>query len=271
MKPLTVLWILIGGAVVVYAAYCAHLWSAQRGMMFPGAQMRVTPDQRDWPPRGKSVVIGGAETAVHAVWVPASAPGPATAVIFLHGNAEFAFQSVPALSRLVGPSRHLLLVEYPGYAGAPGEPGRDSIRDASIKAYDWLLEQPDVDARRIVVIGRSLGGGPATELSRSRPLAAMVLISTFTSVADIAVPMRVPAFLIRDSFDNRAGIAAFNGPVLVLHGQRDDVIPYAHGQALGKVSKNTKFIPLACAHNDCALDGGKLRRAVEAFLVRHDL
>ncbi len=254
----------------IYIAYCAQLWSMQRRMMFPGAQMGAVPDFRDWPANARQLKLGDTQS-VHAIWLPANTDAPASTIVFFHGNAEFAYQSVAAMSRLVGASRNLLSLEFPGYAGAPGEPTLVSIHDASLIAYDWLLQQPEADPRRIVAFGRSVGGGPVAELSRHRPLAALVLVSTFTSIADMARGLYVPSQLIRDPFDNRAAVAAFAGPALILHGRRDDVIPYAFGIALGKASPRTEFVTLSCAHNDCALDGVELRAALAAFLEKQQL
>lgn len=261
---------LIALVAAIYIAYCAQLWSLQRRMMFPGAQMDAVSDPGQWPSNARQLKLTDAQT-VRAIWVPANTSSPASTIVFFHGNAEFAHESIAALSRLVGASRNVLLLEYPGYAGAPGEPTLVSIRDASLVAYDWLLQQPGVDPQRIAAFGRSVGGGPAAELSRHRPLAALVLGSTFTSIAEMARGLHVPAFLIRDPFDNRSAVSAFSGPVLILHGQHDDVIPYAYGVALGKASPRAEFIALRCAHNDCALDGTELSAAMTAFLDRHRL
>lgn len=257
--------------VAAYAAYCAKLWSIQREMMFPGAQMIVSPLQRDWPAQARQLNLGDAAASIHAIWIPAATQAPTSTLVFFHGNAEFAFQSVHALAALAMPSRNVLLVEYPGYAGAPGAPTLESIRVASLAAYDWLLTQPEVHPQRIVAVGRSVGGGPAAELSRHRPLAALVLISTFTSIADMARGLYAPTFLIRDPFDNVSAVRDFTGPALILHGRADDVIPYAYGVALGRASPRTEFVTIGCAHNDCALDGAEIRAAVDSFLVARGL
>lgn len=265
-----VLLILLGLLAFAYLMYCAQVWSAQRKMMFPGAAMAVRPGRGDWPASAQSLDLSQADgSAAQVIWLPAQAEGPNSTLVFFHGNAEFAFQSVSALARLAGPDRNLLLVEYPGYAGAAGEPGLKSIRAVSLLAYDWLLDQPGVDPQRIIAIGRSIGGGPAAELSRHRPLAGLVLISSFAAIADFASALHVPRLLIRDPFDNRDALRAYQGPVLILHGRRDDVIPYAHSVELSQTSSTASLVTLSCAHNDCALDGGEIHNAIDTFLAQH--
>ena len=265
-----VLLILLGLLAFAYLMYCAQVWSAQRKMMFPGANMAVSPQRGDWPDSAQSLDLRGADgTSARVIWLPAQAGGVNSTLVFFHGNAEFAFQSVAALAKLAGPGRNLMLIEYPGYAGAAGKPGLDSIRAVSLVGYDWLLVQPGVDPQRIIAIGRSIGGGPAAELSRHRPLAGLVLISSFAAIADFASALHVPRLLIRDPFDNRAALRKYQGPVLLLHGRYDDVIPYAHGVDLASTAPSAELVTLSCAHNDCALDGDEIHKAIEAFLARH--
>ncbi len=263
-----VLLILLGLLVFAYAMYCAQVWSSQRRMMFPGAAMVVSPKRDDWPADAQLLVLPGNDgTSAQVIWRPAQTAGTSSTLVFFHGNAEFAFQSVAAMATLAGPGRNLLLIEYPGYAGAAGKPGLAEIRAVSLLAYDWLLGQASVDPQRIIAIGRSIGGGPAAELSRQRPLAGLVLISTFASIADFASALHVPRLLIRDPFDNRDALRKYPGPVLILHGRRDDVIPYAHGVELSKATSTASLVTLSCAHNDCALAGGEIASAIGTFLV----
>lgn len=134
-------------------------------------------------------------------------------------------------------------------------------------AYDWAVRQPGVDPRRVVGFGRSLGGGAACALARERPLAALVLESTFTSVRDLARGLGFPAFLVRNPFDNLSVVSRFARPILLLHGARDTSIAPSHAEALHRAAPGSELHLLACGHNDCRRPWG----VVEGFLRAHGL
>jgi pimeloyl-ACP methyl ester carboxylesterase len=159
----------------------------------------------------------------------------------------------------------VLLVEYPGYGRSAGQTSEESITAVAAAAYDAMVERADVDPTRVIAFGRSLGGGPACALTRLRPLAALVLQSAFTSTRPLARRYLVPGFLVRDLYDNRSALAAYSGPVLILHGRFDDIIPFAHGEELARVARNVRFIELPCAHNDCPPDWREFLRILAGF------
>jgi len=117
----------------------------------------------------------------------------------------------------------VMLVEYPGYGRSDGSPSEAGIREAMIGAYDILVARASIDRSRIVGYGQSLGGGAIAALSERRPVRAMILQSTFTSLRTFASRYWMPSFLVRDAFDNVAAVAKFAGPILVLHGERDEL------------------------------------------------
>ena len=145
----------------------------------------------------------------------------------------------------------MLLVEYPGYAGTAGAPSEESIVSAGIAAYDWATRDPRVDSKRIVVYGRSLGSGLAVQVAAARPVAGLVIESGFTSVRPLAARFLVPGFLVRDPFDNLAALAGYRGPMLVLHGKTDEVIPFSHGETLARAVTGATVLAMECGHNDC--------------------
>ena len=145
----------------------------------------------------------------------------------------------------------VLLVEYPGYGRSRGTPSQRSITEAFVVAYDMLVHRKDVDGSRIILMGRSVGGGAVCALAARRPSAALVLISTFTSLRSFAGRYLVPGALVRDPFDNLSVVAAYGGPVLVVHGRQDDTIPHEHGVALWKAAARGRFTEHDCGHGDC--------------------
>jgi fermentation-respiration switch protein FrsA (DUF1100 family) len=145
----------------------------------------------------------------------------------------------------------VLLVEFPGYGRSGGEPSEASVTAAFVAAYDRAIADPRVDPRRIIGHGRSLGGGAIGQLAARRTLAGLILESTFTSLRDIVRRYFIPDWLVRNRFDTRAALAAFHGPVLIVHGTRDGIIPVAHAHALKLAAPGTTLHLLPCGHNDC--------------------
>jgi len=177
---------------------------------------------------------------------------PRPLIIFTHGNGELIDNNVDDFTDATHAGVGVLMVEYPGYGRSEGSPSQASITEAVLAAYDWAARQPSVDASRIVAFGRSLGGGAACILATRRPVAGLVLQATFTGVADMAHRYGFPAFLVRDPFDNIAALKQYAGPILLLHGERDDIIPVEHSERLLiSAGSRATLQRLSCGHNDC--------------------
>jgi len=258
---------LIGSALLIYVAYCALMFFAQRHVLFP-RYMIPSPQPPDF--KAQRIEPWWLETSFGKVeaWYlpPAAADKAAPAVIFGHGNGELIDYWPNELGRFSKMGVGLLLVEYPGYGRSAGSPSQESIAETFTLAYDRLTARPDVDPARIVLFGRSLGGGAVCDLALKRPSAALILMSCFQSVSAFAHRYLAPAFLIRDSFDNLSAVRRYKGPVLVIHGNADEVVPFGHGQALHAAAPNGKMIVYEAGHNDCPPDWAVFWRDVEEFL-----
>ena len=160
-----------------------------------------------------------------------------------------------------------MLVEYPGYGRSRGDPSEESIAQTMAAAYDYLATRPDVDPRRIVAYGRSVGGGAAGALIRQRSVAALVLESSFTSVRRLARRHLLFGPFVRDPFDTLGAVGDFDGPVLVIHGREDRMIPAAHGKELAARAPRGEILWLDCGHNDCP----RPWREVRGFLERQGI
>jgi uncharacterized protein len=188
---------------------------------------------------------------VEAWFLSARSGEPAPLILNTHGNGELIDQWAERVAPLRDAGYGVLLVEYPGYGRSEGKPSEKSITRTMLAAYDWAVKNPSVDPARIVAHGRSMGGGAAAALAKQRPLAALVLESTYTSLAAMVRAQGVPDFLIVNRFDTMEALKTFAGPVLLLHGESDGVIPVGHARELAKVAKRGRLEIQDCGHNDC--------------------
>jgi fermentation-respiration switch protein FrsA (DUF1100 family) len=234
------------GLVLVFLAAA---WLGQRPVMFPAppAAGRMSPGVAE------PVRLDGPAGTHQALLLPpthgASVPFPL--VIFAHGNGELADHWVGEFEPVRDRGWGVLLLEYPGYGRAPGSPSEASIRRSALAVYHWAAIDPRIDSARIVAWGRSLGGGAAAWLAGNRPVAALILESSFTSVRPLAARYLVPGWLVRDPFDNVEALREYRGPLLVLHGTADRIVPVELGRALAATVPGAVFHALPCGHNDC--------------------
>ena len=207
---------------------------------------------------------------LHAWYLPV--PNPRWTVLVSHGNGgnvSHRLDRALLLQARLGAS--VLLYDYRGYGRSEGSPDEaGTYRDARA-AYQWLVEHKKARIGRLVLFGESLGSAVALDLALSKPAAALVLESPFTSVPDMA---RTTIFLplapfIRARYDNLAKVVRLRMPLLVLHGDHDGVVPFALGRRLFEAAPEPKrFYAIPGAdHNDTYLVGGEAYwKAVASFL-----
>jgi len=254
--------------VVGVLGYLGLAFAVQRSVLFPRPPRpdRAAADGR----MDVDVVWLGPERLVEAWYLaPAGIDGtrPAPVIVFTHGNGELIDYWLDEFEAMRALGLGVLLVEYPGYGRSGGSPSENSIKQAMVDAYDYLVSRADVDPTRIVAYGRSVGGGAAGALVRERPVAALVLESSFTSVRRMARRHGLFGPLVRDPFDTIGAVAGFEGPVLIIHGSSDRLIPPAHGRALAAKARDGELVLLDCGHNDCP----RPWREVLTFLERQKI
>jgi len=257
------------GGFLLYVAYCLLLLLLQRMILFPRGLIGKPAEPPPAVAGMEKIWLDASFGKVESWFIPASGAthaGPGPVVIFAHGNGELIDFWPIVLTPLSEMGSGILLVEYPGYGRSEGRPTQKNITEAFISAYDMISKRGDVDTSRIVLFGRSLGGGAVCALSGRRPSASMVLMSTFTSVRWFARKYMAPKFLILDPFDNLGAVRTYEHPLLIVHGSNDELIPYEHGTKLHEASPHSKMITYTAGHNDCPPDWSRFWKDIESFL-----
>lgn len=208
------------GLLVFALVVIALLYTQQRRILFP-----APTDYPQAPPPGFALVHTATDDGLRlsAIYRPAG-PGKRT-ILFFHGNGDNLAGAIEATRGPAAAGTGLMLVEYRGYGGNPGSPGEAGFYRDGEAAIRWLAEQ-GVTARDIVVVGNSIGSGPATEMALRHDVAALILVSGFSSLPEVVrgQVQLVPAWLVRDRFDNAAKIARLKAPVFLMHGDADTLV-----------------------------------------------
>ncbi len=230
--------VLIGVAI-------SALYLGQRSLLFPAPNAAVPLALEDRVER-VDLEIGQA-----FLGLPFDRGGPSPLLVFAHGNAELAYWSIDSFSQFRANGIAVLFLEYPGYGGAPGRVSAVSMVESALMAFDRVVERDDIDSDRIVVFGRSMGGGVASQLALRRNVSGLVLQSAFTSLRSLVSGLGFPSFLLRDNFDNAAALSKLTTPILLYHGTQDRIVPINHSEELLALAANARLITANCGHNDC--------------------
>lgn len=230
MKEL--LWLLFLPELIWLLAVAALALLQDRFIFRPGPP--VPP-----PPSGWSAVSRSDDGLLGWWRPPADAQMPV--ILLFHGNRG-------GLARLAARAEQwpagLFLATYGGYEGNPGKPSEQAILADARAALSWL-EAQGIARHRIILYGESLGSGPAVRLGRDGGFAGLVLEAPFTSLVDAASerhPWAPARLLLRHRFDNLALIAQAPRPLLILHGDADQTMPYQHSLRLADRAGTTAHI-----------------------------
>ncbi|MBI4719540.1 MAG: alpha/beta hydrolase [Planctomycetes bacterium] len=180
------------------------------------------------------------------------------AAIFCHGNGGNISYWVGAVRYLHELGLDTLIFDYRGFGQSQGSPSEAGLYLDAEAAWRFLTETRGTPAGRIVLIGRSLGGGVATELATRVPPAGLVLESTFTSLVDVGrlhFPLLPVSWMLRDRFESVLKIGSITCPKLVIHGTEDGLLPLAMGRRLFDAAGEPKrFVETRAGHNDAGFE-----------------
>jgi fermentation-respiration switch protein FrsA (DUF1100 family) len=258
--------------VAVLLAPLGLLWAFQRRLLYlPGPA--TVPPAATVLPGAEEVTFPTADGLRLGGWFLAARPGgTAPAVLVCNGNGgnRALRASLAAALRRLGLS--VLLFDYRGYGGNPGEPSEGGLAADARGALDYLVGRPEVDPGRVIYFGESLGAAVALRLATERPPAALVLRSPFASLAEVGqlhYPLVPVSLLLRDRFDSAAAARRLTAPVLVVAGGRDRIVPAAHSRRLFAAAPEPKRLVVlpGVDHNDPELNAGpRLMAELRAFL-----
>ncbi|MBR6411920.1 MAG: alpha/beta fold hydrolase [Alphaproteobacteria bacterium] len=174
-------------------------------------------------------ILGSEDVAVMNWYYEGDKEKPA--ILFFHGNTGQIADFAPALVPIIKAGYPVLAMEYRNFGNTAGKISKDALFQDATNAYDFLKSKGHT---HIVAYGYSFGGAFASALTSLRPVDGLILTAPFFSLKKIVSEKPVPLarFLLKDSYPSYSYIQSYKGPLLIVHGKSDPVIPYHHSQDL---------------------------------------
>jgi fermentation-respiration switch protein FrsA (DUF1100 family) len=253
-------------ALCLYIGFAALLYFTQRSLMYFPDTSHIAPAQAGLS-RAEEVTLTTADGEHIFAWHVAPGDGKPV-ILYFHGNGGALRYRVGRFDKLISDGIGLVAVEYRGYGGSSGSPSeRGLIADAEA-GYAFAAARYSVP--QIVVWGESLGTGVAVALAAEKPVGRVILEAPFTSAVAVGekrywyMPVRM---LMKDQFHSDERIAKVTAPLLILHGVKDQTVPFAEGEQLFALANKPKHIVkfLDGGHED--LDNNGALIAVGRFLA----
>jgi fermentation-respiration switch protein FrsA (DUF1100 family) len=250
-------WTLI--LAVFYCGLVALLYLTQRALQYFPERFRTAPAAAGLP-EAEEVELDTADGERVIAWhLPPRGEKPV--FLYFHGNGASLRWRVDRFRALTADGSGLVALSYRGYGGSSGRPTEAGLVNDALAAYAFACAR--YQPARVVLWGESLGSGVAVALAAEHPVGHVILEAPFTSAADVGaghywfVPVRL---LMKDQFRSDLRIGKVTAPVLVLHGDRDYVVPIALGERLyALIDAPKRFVRFPGAGHD-----GLGARAVEA-------
>ncbi len=195
-------------------------------------------------------------------------------ILFCHGNSRNISHRMDMLKILSGMGLDTFIFDYRGYGASEGRPGEDGTYMDALAAWNYLVKEREIGSKKIIIYGRSLGGGVASWLASRVEPSAVVLESTFTSVPDLAsdlypyIPARI---LSRFRYDTIGRVGDIKAPLLIVHSRDDELIPISHARELvSAAGEGTRFAEIGGSHNKgFAASGEDFSGPLSDFVTRH--
>lgn len=194
------------------------------------------------------------------------------AILWLHGNAADISTSFSEFGFYTRLATNFLALDYRGYGKSEGSPSEQGLYFDADAAYRYLVEVRQIQPANIIILGRSLGGVAAIDLAFRRECGGLVVESSLTSAREIApriLGFPLPGYVPRTRFESLAKISRVRASTLIVHGTRDELIPFSMGERLFEGAPEPKFffpIPGAGHNNLLQVGAESYLRRLEEFI-----
>ncbi len=243
----------IVGAVLIYALFTGALWLGQRHMIYFPSEQLFVPSEWGIGKASPLVSVTNDRLRLNSWLIFPEKSRKKTVLVFFQGNAGHAGHRIGKIKRWTDEGYGVVLAGYRGY-GNVGSPSEEGLYADARSIIDVLMAK-GIPANSMVLYGESLGTGVATQMALEFDVAGVILESPYSSMVDVAAhhyPWLPVRWLLKDRYDSISKLPHVRKPLLIMHGDRDIVVPLKQGMAMfGAANDPKRFRQFpAAGHND---------------------
>ena len=229
------------GIIVVYASVLILLFIFQRSLMYHPDENNYFGDKLEVDVEKVKIVTS--DNIDLLGWFHKKDIKKFKTIVYFHGNAGKLENRIHKLNHFKDINVNFLIISWRGFSGNSGKPTEKGLYEDGKSTIDWL-KNIGLSDKDIVLYGESLGTGIATHIAQNRKFAGLVLETPFTSMVDAAknvYPYIPVGILLKDRYENEKKIKHINIPVLVMHGEKDQIIPFEMGKKIYEIANKPKY------------------------------
>jgi len=263
------LYLTLSSLIIAYLVLIIFIYFYQRNLLYHPSENNYQGDkiQFDY----EEIFIKVDEEIKLKSWIIEKDFKKYKTLVLFHGNAGHLSNRIYKLNELYKLNINILLISWRGFSGNKGSPTEQNLYKDAEAAIKWLNEK-NISNNEIILYGESLGSGVAVELGKKNNFSSIILESPFTSIensAKIYYPYLPIRLLLKDRYDSISKIKMINTPILILHGDKDDVVPISMGKELFEKANNPKHSYFTSEDDHMMEFNPSLLNEIKSFILKY--
>ncbi len=263
------LYITLSSIIVAYLVILIFIYFYQRSLLYHPSENNYQGDEIKF--NYEEVIIEVENEVKLKSWMIKKDFTKLKTLLIFHGNAGDLSNRIYKLNELNKLDINILLISWRGFSGNKGKPTEENLYKDAEAAISWLNNK-NVNNDNIILYGESLGTGVAVEMAKNQNFNGIILESPFTSIensAKIYYPYLPVKFLLKDRYDSIEKIKMINSPILIMHGKKDDVVPFSMGKELFEEANNPKHSYFTSTDDHMMEFNPKLIKEIKNFIEKY--
>ena len=257
---------LIIGIVVIYISVLIILFIFQRSLMYHPLENNYFGDKLEV--NVEKVKITTSDNINLLGWFHKKNLKKFKTIVYFHGNAGNLDNRIHKLNHFKDMEVNFLIIAWRGFSGNKGKPTEHGLYLDGMSAVNWIIDQ-GAKEEDIILYGESLGTGIATEIAQNKNFAGIILETPFTSMINAAkefYPYIPVNLILKDRYENYKKIKNINIPILIMHGEKDKIVPFKMGKKIYQLANEPKYFYSTKHDNHMMVYDGPMIKNLKNFI-----